>query len=154
MGVNILRKIDSASIKTERGIGVKFEDVGKSGLIVGHLLMEGLENKKNRNSRLEKEVELLEKEVKENEAVLAAIEEALKRARAFVGSLSREDKRDSAQVRAHAKEIDQADRQLQLAKKTDANLKDAFWRLKVAADIQIIDKNISVTLSSLKHAQD
>lgn len=82
-------------------------------------------------------------EAKENEAVLAAIEEALQRARAFVGSLSREDKRDSAQVRAHAKEIDQADRQLQLAKKTDANLKDAFWRLKVAADIQIIDKNIS-----------
>ncbi|MBI4163951.1 MAG: lysine--tRNA ligase [Candidatus Aenigmarchaeota archaeon] len=63
---DILKKLDSSEIKVKNKIDVRFEDAGNSGLIVGHLVIEGLENKKNRNSPLEREVSILEKEIKEN----------------------------------------------------------------------------------------
>src|SRR3989338_3348720 len=42
------------------------EDAKDSGLIVGHLIIENIENKKNRNSRMDKLVSELQKDVKEN----------------------------------------------------------------------------------------
>ena len=45
---------------------VKFQGLENWGLAVGHLVIQNIENKKNRNGFLEKEVKNLEKEVKEN----------------------------------------------------------------------------------------
>ncbi len=47
---------------------VTIENNINSGLIVGHLVIEDIENKRNRNNRMEKLVSALEKEVKENPA--------------------------------------------------------------------------------------
>ncbi|MBS3158385.1 hypothetical protein J4206_03800 [Candidatus Woesearchaeota archaeon] len=44
------------------------DDCRNSELIVGHLVIEGIENAKNRNNRIEKLVSVLEKEIKENSA--------------------------------------------------------------------------------------
>ena len=56
-----------------------------SGLIVGHLIIEGIVNKKNRNSRMEKIVSALEKDVKENPNKFLGITE-LKSYKEFINS--------------------------------------------------------------------
>ncbi len=55
------------------------------GLIVGHLVIENLENKRNRNKRMDKIVSALQKEVKENTDLFLEMDE-LKAYREFINS--------------------------------------------------------------------
>ncbi|GEM_PF-79789 len=66
---NILESgfVSDKTKKETTKLSVRLDENSKeSGLVVGHLVIENIENKKNRNGKLEKEVEILEKDVKSN----------------------------------------------------------------------------------------